>query len=78
VIFRHGALRIPESGQFVGLASLGTRHCLVHIGQSGVLQAGANLFCSILVALPQRSFSLYVYMNLMHLRKDQLGKLVSS
>jgi hypothetical protein len=24
-----------------------------------------------------RSFSLYVYMNLMHLRKDQLGKLVS-
>jgi hypothetical protein len=30
VIFSHRALRISKSSQFVGLASLGTRHCPVH------------------------------------------------
>jgi hypothetical protein len=46
-------------------SSLGAPYCPVHTGQSGAPQAGANLF------------SLYVYMNFMHLRKDELGKLVS-
>jgi hypothetical protein len=27
--FSHGALRFPESGQFMGHASLGTGHCPV-------------------------------------------------
>jgi hypothetical protein len=49
----------------------------MHTGQSGALQAGANLFCSILIELPQGFFSLCVYVNFMHLREDQLGKLVS-
>jgi hypothetical protein len=40
VNFSQGALRFPESGQFVRRASLGTR-------QSGALQAGANLICPI-------------------------------
>jgi hypothetical protein len=70
VIFSRGALRFPESGQFTEHASLGT-------GQSGAPQTGANLFCSILIELPQGLFSLYVYVNFMHLRRHQLGKLVS-
>jgi hypothetical protein len=70
VNFSHGVLRIPESGQFVGHPSLGT-------GQSGAPQAAASLICSILIELAQGSFCLYVYVNFMHLRKDQLGKLVS-
>jgi hypothetical protein len=65
VIFGRGALRFPESGQFAGRAGLGTG------------QTDANLFCSIHIELPQGSFSLYVYVNFMHLRKDLLGKLVS-
>jgi hypothetical protein len=77
VIFRHGTLRIPKSGQFFGLSSLGTGHCPVHTRQSGAPWAGANLFCSILIELPQGSFSLCVYVNFMHLIKDQLDKLVS-
>jgi hypothetical protein len=36
------------------------------------------MFCSIVIELPQGSFSLYVCVNFMHLRKDQLGKLVST
>jgi hypothetical protein len=60
VSFSREALRIPESGQFARRASLGTE-------QSGAPQAGANLFCSILIELPQGSFSLYLYVNLMHL-----------
>jgi hypothetical protein len=35
------------------------------------------LSCPILIELAKGSFFLYVYMNFMHLRKDQLGKLVS-
>jgi hypothetical protein len=77
VIFSRGALHFSESGQFAGHASLGTGHCPGHTGQSGAPQAGANLFCSILIELPKRPFSLYVYMNFMDLRKYQLGKLVS-
>jgi hypothetical protein len=45
--------------------------------QSGAPQAGAILTCPILIELAQGSFSLYVYVNFMHLRKYQLGKLVS-
>ena len=77
VNFSRGALLFPESGLYVGRASLGTGHCLVHTGQFGAPQAGAILTCPILIELAQGSFSLYVYMNFMHLRKDQLGKLVS-
>jgi hypothetical protein len=75
--FSGGALCFPESSQFAGRASHGIGHCPVHTGQSGAPQAGVNLFCSKVEELPLRSFSLYVYMNFMHLRKDQLGKLVS-
>jgi hypothetical protein len=60
----------PESGLFVGHASLGT-------GQSGAPQAGASLTCPIFIELAQGSISLQMYMNFMHLRKGQLGKLVS-
>jgi hypothetical protein len=60
VIFSGGALRIPESGQFAGRASLGTGHCPVHPGLSGAPQAGASLFCSILLEFPQGLFSLCV------------------
>jgi hypothetical protein len=74
--FSCGALSFPESGQFVGRFSLGTGHCSVHTRQSGAPQAGAILICPILVELAQGSFSL-LYVNFMHLRKDQLGKLVS-
>jgi hypothetical protein len=77
VIFSQEALRIPESGQFTGCSSLGTRHCPVHTGQSDALQSGANMFCSILIELPHGLFSLCVYVNFMHLREDQLGKLLS-
>jgi hypothetical protein len=68
--FSRGALHFPKSGQFVWCSSLGT-------GQSGAPQAAAILTCPKLKELHQGSFSLYVYMNFMHLRKDQLGKLVS-
>jgi hypothetical protein len=44
MIFSRGSLRIPESDHFAGRASLGTGHYPVHTGQSGVPQAGANLF----------------------------------
>jgi hypothetical protein len=79
VIFSYGALRFPESGLFVWHSSLGTGHypCRVHTGQSGAPLASAILSCPILIDLAQGSFSLYVYMNSMHLRKDQLDKLVS-
>jgi hypothetical protein len=70
MIFSREALRFRESGHFAGRASHGTR-------QSGVSQASANLFCPILLGLPQGPFSLYVYVNFMYLRKDQLDKLVS-
>jgi hypothetical protein len=77
VNFSRGALHFPESGQFVGRSSLGTRHFPLHIGQSNAPQAGAILIFPILIKLAHGSFSLYVYMNFMHIRKDQLGKLVS-
>jgi hypothetical protein len=68
VIFSGEAPCFPKSGQFAGLASLGTGHCLVHTGQSGVPQASTVLFCSILREFPQGPFSLFVIMNFMHLR----------
>jgi hypothetical protein len=71
VNFSRGALCFPESSLFVGCASLGT-------GQSGAPQAGVSLIRPILIELAHGSFFLYVYMNFMHLRKDQLSKLVSS
>jgi hypothetical protein len=77
VNFSRGALSFLESGQFVGRSNLGTGHCLVHTGQFGTPQARAILICPILRELSQGSFSLFVYVNFMHLRKDQLGKLVS-
>jgi hypothetical protein len=77
VIFSGGVLCFLESGQFVGRASLGIGHYPVYTGQSSAPQAGANMFCSILIELLQGSFSLYVYVDFMHLRKDQLGKLDS-
>jgi hypothetical protein len=73
VSFSRGALRIPGSSQFVGPSSLGTGHCLMHTGYSDAPQASAILICPILIVLAQESFSLYVYMNFMLLRKDQLG-----
>jgi hypothetical protein len=77
VIFSRGALHFPESGQIVGRSRLVTGHYPVHTGQSGAPQAGAILICPILIELAQGSFSLYVCVNFMHQRKDQLGKLVS-
>jgi hypothetical protein len=56
--FRWGAMRFPESGMFVGCASLGTRHCPVHTGQSGALQAGASLTCPIFREVAQWSIFL--------------------
>jgi hypothetical protein len=75
--FSRGALRFPESGLFIEHASLGIGHCPVHTGQSRAPQAGAGLICPILTELAHGSFSLLMYMNFMHLRKDQLDKLVS-
>jgi hypothetical protein len=77
VNFSRGALSFPESGQFIGRSSLGTGHCPLHTRQSGAPQADAILIYHILIELAHGSFSLCVYMNFMHLRKDQLGKLVS-
>jgi hypothetical protein len=57
VIFSRGALKIPESDQFAGCSSLGTGHCPMHTGQSSAPQAGANLFFSKLIELPQGHFS---------------------
>jgi hypothetical protein len=77
VNFSQGALRFSEIGQFAGRSRLGTKHCQVHTGQSGAPQAGAILNFPKLIELSQGPFSLYVYVNFMHMRKDQLGKLVS-
>jgi hypothetical protein len=49
--FSRGALSFTESDLFVGRASLGTRHCPVHTGQSGAPQAGASLTCPIFIEL---------------------------
>jgi hypothetical protein len=49
VIFSGEVLRILESGQFTGRASLGT-------GQSGTPQDGASLFCSLLLEFPKVIF----------------------
>jgi hypothetical protein len=49
----------------------------VHTGQSVAPQVGADPFCSILIEFPQGLFSLYVYVNFMHLRRHKLGKVVS-
>jgi hypothetical protein len=76
VIFSRGALHFSESDLFVWHSSLGT-DCPVHTEKSGAPQVGAILSCPILIDLVQGSLSLYVYMNFMHLRKDQLGKIVS-
>jgi hypothetical protein len=70
VIFSRGALSFPESGMFVRRTSLGT-------GQSGAPQASASLICPIFIELAKGTFSLPIYLNFMHLGKDQLGKLVS-
>jgi hypothetical protein len=56
MIFSGAALQIPESGQFAGRASLGTGHCPVRTGQSGAPQAGASLFCSLLLEFPEGHF----------------------
>jgi hypothetical protein len=47
---------------FVGHASLGTRHCLVHTGQSGAPQAGASLTCPILIEVAQ-GFMFLIVLN---------------
>jgi hypothetical protein len=70
----HGALSFLESGQFAGRSSLGTGYCPVRTRKSDAPQSGAILNCPILIELAQGSFSLYVYVNFMHLRKDQVGK----
>jgi hypothetical protein len=77
VIFSRRALSFPESGLFDECASLGTGHCLVHTEQSGALQASASLIHPIFIELFKGPFSLQMYMKFMHLRKDQLGQLVS-
>jgi hypothetical protein len=62
VNFSRGALRFPESGLFVGCASLGAKHCSVHTAQSGAPQAGASLTCPIFREVAQGSiFLIYVY-----------------
>jgi hypothetical protein len=53
VNFSRGALRFPESGLFVGCASLG-----LHTGQSGAPQAGASLIHPIFIELAKGPFSL--------------------
>jgi hypothetical protein len=58
VIFSRGALCFPESSQFVGHASLGTRHYLVHTRQFGAPQAGASLTCPIFREVAQWSIFL--------------------
>jgi hypothetical protein len=55
-------VRKPESGQFAEVFSLGTGHCPVHTATGC-----ANSVCSNRVEFP-KSFSLYVYVNFMHLR----------
>jgi hypothetical protein len=62
VNFSGRAPRIPESGQFAERSSQSTGQCPVRhrLHRSVLLQP-----CRI----PPRSFSLYVYMNIMHLRK---------
>jgi hypothetical protein len=69
--FSRGALCFHESSLFVGRASLGTRHCLMH---HRLVQ---SLIHPIFIGLAKGPFSLQMYMNFMHLRNDQLGKLVS-
>jgi hypothetical protein len=58
VNFSRGALSFPESGLFVGRASLGTGHCPVQTGQSGVPQTGASLIRPIFIEMVQRSIFL--------------------
>jgi hypothetical protein len=56
--FRHGVLRFPVSGLFVGRANLGTGHCPVHTRQSSAPQAGAILIRPIFKEATQGSIFL--------------------
>jgi hypothetical protein len=58
VNFSRGALSLLESNLFVGRASLGTGHCLVHTGQSCAPQVGASLTCPIFIEVAQGSIFL--------------------
>jgi hypothetical protein len=75
--FSHVAPRFPRATSSLGAPAWASDTVWCTQDSPVHLMLVQSWFAPILIVLAQGSFSLYVYMNFMHLRKDQLGKLVS-